>query len=561
MPLKFEKPSTAYMAELKEVAKSAGELCSHISKANTLPQGFPKEQVDTLCAALQALPDGTAEGSITTLEVGHQRLMGLRRTYILTGDARVSKDDDLPPSFRGETIDQLMSGLYTAIGTAIDHYKLEAGEEPETDTTPEPEITPEPGALDEAIGELTAAEQELHEQTDALAKIEIENTDFENYRRSVQDGETITKASRTELEMSNPRPSLLNKAQSGLGKTAKATEKLGEVIKASGELGELGVDTWFEIKKLIYKTPFQIMQMVGEALIEAAQILGKMAPGRSGIGNDDPPFDYVEVYNRLLAGEPIPKSWIPEVKRLDFFMGPHTANRELEIELGQELELDFTLFQNLGALSQLSQLKELSLYFRDVSDISPLGNLKALNRLSLARTKVKNVSHLTGLTALTSLSLERTLVNDLSPLEGLIKLQELYLASTLVVDIVPLRGLTNINRLDIMYTMITDLEPLSEMNKLTNLYLDGSAVENIGPLKNLKSLQSIALNDTDIDDLSPLGSLMRLKSLYLAGTRVTDLTPLAGLSLLQVLNIDDTKVTDLSPIQHLIDNGLEVYGP
>ena len=161
------------MAELKEVAASAAELQDFLGKANVLPAGFPKAPVDTLCEALQALPDGTAEGSITTLEVGHQRLMGLRRTYILTRGGTITPEDGdaPPPSFRGETIDTLMTGLYAAIGTAIDQYKLEAGEEPETDTSPEIEVTPEAGALDNAISEMRTAREELREQEDVFYEL------------------------------------------------------------------------------------------------------------------------------------------------------------------------------------------------------------------------------------------------------------------------------------------------------------------------------------------------------------------------------------------------------
>lgn len=196
-------------------------------------------------------------------------------------------------------------------------------------------------------------------------------------------------------------------------------------------------------------------------------------------------FSYVETYNRLLRGETIPASWIPQITLLDFdFSDPH----HLLESARSQITGDPKLFSNTGLLAALTNLTVLKLDDTQVKDISPLAALTKLTVLSLVKTQVKDVSPLAALTNLTSLLLVKTQVKDVSPLADL----------------------TNLTDLSLDYTQVKDVSPLAKLTNLTNLWLSNTQVKDVSPLVKLTNLTNLSLNKTRVKDISPLAHLTKL---------------------------------------------------
>ncbi|MEQ8827230.1 MAG: leucine-rich repeat domain-containing protein, partial [Parvibaculum sp.] len=144
-------------------------------------------------------------------------------------------------------------------------------------------------------------------------------------------------------------------------------------------------------------------------------------------GNPGPPppdFDYAEVYERLLSGQPVPAAWAPHVTRLDFGLRePHHLDSDvLQRFSGQE-----NTFARVDLLENLTSLQSLDLWGTQVTNIAPLANLTSLQSLNLRGTLVAGIAPLENLTSLQSLNLRRTQVADISPHRNLASLQFLDL--------------------------------------------------------------------------------------------------------------------------------------
>ena len=117
-----------------------------------------------------------------------------------------------------------------------------------------------------------------------------------------------------------------------------------------------------------------------------------------------------------------------------------------------------------------------------MSDVGPLSDLAGLGNLSLSGNAVSDVSLLRGLSALWNLDLDD---NDLA-------------------DIGPLGELSDLVFLRLNNNRVSDLRPLGRLAKLEFLRLDGNAVSDVSALAGLSGLRSLRLTDNDVTDIGPL---------------------------------------------------------
>ena len=163
-----------------------------------------------------------------------------------------------------------------------------------------------------------------------------------------------------------------------------------------------------------------------------------------------------------------------------------------------------------------------------ISDLSPLSNLTNLKTLSLQHNNISDISPLSGLTNLTVLELgdpqeipsrlADNTIADISPLSNLTNLRKLELLNSSIVDISPLSGLTNLTELGLQNNSIVDISPLSDLTNLTTLYLEN--ILSIPPIPGL------VLSNNSIVDISPLIGLINLTELRLQNNTISDLSPL-----------------------------------
>ena len=95
----------------------------------------------------------------------------------------------------------------------------------------------------------------------------------------------------------------------------------------------------------------------------------------------------------------------------------------------KEITLTYTQVPNLNALSGMKDLTVLNLYYNKVSDISALKNLNKLKILDLTSGNITDISILTGLTNLEELKLSVNPIKDFSPLKSMTFLKKLQIIS------------------------------------------------------------------------------------------------------------------------------------
>ncbi|WP_394688322.1 leucine-rich repeat domain-containing protein [Hoeflea sp.] len=569
MPLRHERPSVEYMRELRAVARSAGALREHLPKVNLLPDGFPLDQVKGYCNALVRLPDGTAEASIGPLRASDSELNRIRQRFIPAHDEDAGDPEPLVP--RDSNFDLRLVGLMAAVRAAIERYKVETGEELDTDVTPDRPENPEvdaakPAAFDDiavAADNLGQVEAEIDAADPSVA------AELENEKRLIVSADVNIGSAAATLSTEAPRPTVLGWLDDNLNSVANEMDRLVETAgpKAAGvgkEIGGLAGDLteiWFP------KLTKSLRAVSGRLTNIRAIILGTGdAPATS------PPadFSYVEVYNRLFRGETVPESWAPFVTELDFFFSDlhhldETTRKQIKgdresfsdarllenLTALQSLSLHATQVADIAPLENLTALQRLSLGGTQVADIAPLQNLTALQSLSLHATQVADIAPLENLTALQRLSLGGTQVADIAPLQNLTALQSLYLTGTQVADIARLENLTALQRLDLKGTQVADIAPLENLSALQNLNLRNTQVADIAPLENLTALQYLGISDTQVADIAPLQNLTALQRLDLDGTQVADIAALENLTALQILDLNGTQVADIAPLENL----------
>ena len=114
--------------------------------------------------------------------------------------------------------------------------------------------------------------------------------------------------------------------------------------------------------------------------------------------------------------------------------------------------------------------------------------------------------------------------------------------------------------LDLSGLDISDLTPfVTEFPNLQVLDVYSTQVHDLSPLKDSVNLQELYVFSTQVRDLTPLKDLANLKQLHVSSTEVSDLSPLKDLVNLQELYVYSTQVTDFSVLDHLTENGLEIY--
>ncbi len=550
MPLRHERPSKEYMRELRAVARAAKALLDHLPKLNLLPDGFPLQQVEGYCESLVRLPDGTAEGSISPLRAADSELNRIRQRFIPAHNDEDEEDE--PLIAREGDLDLRLVSLMAAVRSAIERYKVEAGEELETDLTadlpPNPAID-EPraeafNALDQADSDINAAAHAFETADEDVQKA------LEDEKRLVTDAGTQTASTRASLSTEAPRPAVLEWLEVGLTRTANEIDKRVSLSKEkraaiSAEIGDSAakiLEIWFPKLSKTMRVVVQIKRKIWEIL----------APDTEGNDPASPPadFDYLDIYNRLLRGEPVPDKWAPFVTELDFHFDLKRLHHLGEDDL-EKIEGDPGNFVDTALLANCRNLQGLDLDNTQVANIAPLAGLTALHTLYLSGTPVTDITPLAGLTALQTLYLDSTPVTDITPLAGLTALQTLYLDNTQFTDITPLAGLTALQTLYLDNTPVTDITPLAGLTALQTLYLDNTQFTDIAPLAGLTALHTLYLSGTKIADIAPLAGLTALQELYLHNTQVTDITPLAGLTALHKLDLDNTQIADITPLAGL----------
>ncbi|MCM1025120.1 MAG: leucine-rich repeat domain-containing protein [Roseburia sp.] len=147
-----------------------------------------------------------------------------------------------------------------------------------------------------------------------------------------------------------------------------------------------------------------------------------------------------------------------------------------------------------------------------------------------------------------TLSLSSSGISDVSALAELQNLTEVTLFGNQISDVTPLNGLTNLTWIDLGRNQISDISGLSSLTNLTWLNLNNNEISDVSGLSSLTNLTWLNLNGNRIADVSGLSSLVNLTGLTLWGNQISDVTPLSGLRNLTWLELGGNPVSDQSPL-------------
>lgn len=244
----------------------------------------------------------------------------------------------------------------------------------------------------------------------------------------------------------------------------------------------------------------------------------------------------------------------------------------------KQLRLTLVKFDDLSALQDSTELKDvyiekvtasdvsfltacknitsLKLLNFPATDLSPMGELTELHDISIRDLGVTDLSFLTSLKKLKSLSLASIPAKDLSPVGALTELTHVYLFAPLAFDdYAPLAKCAKLEQLQATKTEsgFSQLDVISSMPNLKNLYLeDNLNIQRWDALATAANLQILALKGTSFSDLNLLANMSKLYSLSLAGCTVTNVEaildkPIKRLDIKGTAGIDDLTIFKALP--------------
>jgi formylglycine-generating enzyme required for sulfatase activity len=265
-------PDEALARELRQVAAAAKGVVRTLGEINTLPRGFPEAALRDLCAALGGLPEGTAEGSRTQLELARNLLPKIRREHFVEDEEEAAADEAEPPLWRDGVLDQRMAALIAAVSTALDEYRFQAQDH--FDDTVRAEETV---AVDRLTTErlLAGADAVAEGAGRTIAELDAKGVAAtergEVLRRRVKDGENLSLAAKAQLE----NPPVVRRWLAGV---ASALQRTPDLIKAAADVMERGVDIaepfadwWETTRRDAWASLFKSIRGLAQALREATE--------------------------------------------------------------------------------------------------------------------------------------------------------------------------------------------------------------------------------------------------------------------------------------------------
>lgn len=213
----------------------------------------------------------------------------------------------------------------------------------------------------------------------------------------------------------------------------------------------------------------------------------------------------------------------------------------------EKLTIQEGVANQLGAISSMSALKELSVYSTAVSaeELQVIGSLTTLEKLTLTDCGISNISALEALEKLTYLDLGDNTIRDISALRSMTELQELSMHHNALGDLSDLVSCPKLSKLNLSYNSISTLAPLFSMNTVTWLDVSNNNLTGIQGISKLQNLECFKASSNQLTDISPVTGCKKLLELACASNQLTDISALGAMSQLMYLDFSRNQVTAL----------------
>ncbi|RRA99679.1 MULTISPECIES: leucine-rich repeat domain-containing protein [Bacillus cereus group] len=197
----------------------------------------------------------------------------------------------------------------------------------------------------------------------------------------------------------------------------------------------------------------------------------------------------------------------------------------------ENLTLEEVKLKNIKFISDLRQLKSVSITYGELEDIGPLAELEHIEFLTLRNNKI----------------------SDLSPLSQMKKIKMLDLNSNDIKDIKPLFTVKSLRTLTIANNQISNagLEGVHQLKNLKTFEISNNGLSNVEHINGMNKLIELGLSKNELVDLTPLSKLPRLQKLNLEENYISDITPLSQLTGLYDLKLGSNEIRDVRPVQEL----------
>ncbi|MDX1696526.1 MAG: leucine-rich repeat domain-containing protein, partial [Ketobacteraceae bacterium] len=125
--------------------------------------------------------------------------------------------------------------------------------------------------------------------------------------------------------------------------------------------------------------------------------------------------------------------------------------------------------ESIQGISQLSELKLVTLDLNNISDLSPLAGLDQVHTLSITNNDLTSLATLPAMPALENLVLFNNGISDISPLMENPQLLNLAINNNQISDAAQFAILPNLTNLSVRNNLIEDIGPIGELSALQNL--------------------------------------------------------------------------------------------
>ena len=207
---------------------------------------------------------------------------------------------------------------------------------------------------------------------------------------------------------------------------------------------------------------------------------------------------------------------------------------------------------DLSVLTELAQLEYLSMteYPMNGEDILTISQLVNLKYLSMPKASLSTIAPLEDLTQLEYLDISGNTIRNIAVLANMKGLKELNIRNNAVTDLSVLSELTSLEKLDVSYNSITTLAPLKNLGgSMTELRASNNQISSIQPITNLRRLKVLHLFNNKLTSVADIGLLVELTELNLSNNTITDISGVENMLQLQTLKLAHNEITELPAFQ------------
>lgn len=174
-------------------------------------------------------------------------------------------------------------------------------------------------------------------------------------------------------------------------------------------------------------------------------------------------------------------------------------------------------FEDLTAMGDFSQLRELTISKINKTSLTFLGKLKHLEKLELIDGELDSIDFLSAIPEperLRLLSVRNNRLSSLGPISRFQNLKEIQIQGNKIADLSPLRSLQKLETIWANDNEIVDLMPLKGNSRLKWLYIENNKIKSVEVIRTLSNLREVWILKNPLQDsgnLKKSGKLISIK--------------------------------------------------